>query len=111
MAATNHVEILDAALARRFDEVIEYNVPDVAAARPILERQLGKFKLNSKSWKIIEPVLDGLSQAELVRAADSVVKDAILEGVATVSPCALRAALENRQILKSHFRRQSGAGD
>jgi SpoVK/Ycf46/Vps4 family AAA+-type ATPase len=111
MAATNHVEILDEALARRFDEVIEYHVPDAAAARPILERRLGKFKLNTKSWKIIEPALAGLSQAELVRAADSVVKDAILEGVAIVSPCALRAALENRQVLKSHFRRQSVAGD
>ena len=108
LAATNHVEILDEALARRFDEVIEYAFPDAAAARAILERRLGKFKLSTQSWSVLQPALDGLSQGELVRAADAVVKDAILEGATKVSPGALRAALENRQTLKGKFRRQSG---
>lgn len=108
LAATNHVEILDEALARRFDEVIEYGLPDPAAARAILERRLGKFKLAAKAWPAIEPALDGLSQAELVRAADAVVKDAILEGAAKVSPDALSSALHNRQTLRGKFRRQSG---
>jgi SpoVK/Ycf46/Vps4 family AAA+-type ATPase len=108
LAATNHVEILDEALARRFDEVIEYELPDRAAARAILERRLGTFKLAERSWESIEPALDGLSQAELVRAADAVVKDAILEGAATVSPDALRQALHHRQTLQGKFRRQTG---
>ena len=78
--------MLDEALARRFDEVIEYRLPDTAAARAILERRLGKFKLDARSWTSIEPALEGLSQGELVRAADAVVKDAILEGATKVSP-------------------------
>jgi hypothetical protein len=53
-------------------------------------------------------MLEGLSQGELVRAADAVVKDAILEGAAKISAEALRQALQNRQDLKGHFRRQSG---
>lgn len=108
LAATNHVEILDEALARRFDEVIEYGLPDRAAARAILERRLGKFKLGARSWSSIEPALEGLSQAELVRAADAVVKDVILEGATNVSPDALKQALRNRQTLKGKFRRQTG---
>jgi SpoVK/Ycf46/Vps4 family AAA+-type ATPase len=108
LAATNHVEILDEALARRFDEVIEYDLPDPAAARAILERRLGKFKLGAQSWAPIKPALEALSQAELVRAADAVVKDAILEGLPKVSPDALRQALQNRQTLKDKFRRRSG---
>ena len=107
LAATNHVEILDEALARRFDEVVEYALPDADAARAILERRLGKFKLPPRSWSAVEPALEGLSQAELVRAADAVVKDAILEGAAKVSPDALRDALQNRQLLRGKFRRQS----
>ncbi len=108
LAATNHVEILDQALARRFDEVIEYTLPDVAAAREIIERRLGKFKIASKSWMTLEPALEGLSQGELVRAANAVVKDAILEGATKASAEALRDALHNRQTLKGKFRRQSG---
>ena len=107
LAATNHVEILDEALARRFDEVIEYGLPDPAGARAIIERRLGKFKLAARSWGSLEPALEGLSQAELVRAADAVVKDAILEGATRVPPDALRLALKNRQTLKGKFRRQS----
>jgi SpoVK/Ycf46/Vps4 family AAA+-type ATPase len=107
LAATNHVEILDQALARRFDEVIEYTLPDVAAARAIIERRLGKFKIAPKSWTTLEPALEGLSQGELVRAADAVVKDAILEGATKMSAEALRDALYNRQTLKGKFRRRS----
>jgi AAA+ superfamily predicted ATPase len=108
LAATNHVEILDEALARRFDEVIEYTLPDANAARVILERRLGKFKINVKFWSTLEAALEGLSQAELVRSADAVVKDAILEGLPKVSPDALRQALENRQTLKRKFHREIG---
>jgi SpoVK/Ycf46/Vps4 family AAA+-type ATPase len=108
LAATNHVRILDEALARRFDEVIEYSFPDRTAARAIIERRLGKFKLSTRSWPSVEPALEGLSQGELVRAADAVVKDAILEGASQVSPDALARALHNRQTLKGKFHRQTG---
>ncbi|WP_442221307.1 hypothetical protein [Rhizobium sp. 2YAF20] len=36
-AATNHPEILDRALARRFDEIVEYDVPSGDAARRYLQ--------------------------------------------------------------------------
>ena len=105
LAATNHVGILDEALARRFDEVIEYNLPNSDAARAIIERRLGKFKFSSRSWLDFEKAFEGLSQGELVRAADEVVKDAILEGAKKVTPCSLRGALENRQAFKRKFMR------
>jgi len=65
LAATNHVQILDEALARRFDEVVEYLLPDPAAARSIIEKRLGKFKLAARSWAALEPALVELSPGEL----------------------------------------------
>ncbi|GBR09057.1 AAA family ATPase [Acetobacter oeni] len=106
LAATNHVKILDEALARRFDEVIEYTPPDIVAAHEVIDRRLGKYKLSRKAWSTLGSSVEGLSQGELVRAADAVVKDAILEGLPKVSAEALRDALENRQVLKGKFRRQ-----
>jgi SpoVK/Ycf46/Vps4 family AAA+-type ATPase len=107
LAATNHVEILDEALARRFDEVIEYQLPDAAAARAIIEKRLGHFKFAAKFWPDLEATLTGLSQGELVRAADAVVKDAIIEGTSRASADALRMALQNRKSLKDKFRRST----
>lgn len=104
LAATNHVQILDAALARRFDEVIEYDIPDQRSARAILEHRLGSFKFPNKAWAELKDAVEGLSPGELVRAADAVIKDAILIGNSKVSPKALRGALESRQSFKGKFR-------
>jgi SpoVK/Ycf46/Vps4 family AAA+-type ATPase len=107
LSATNHVQILDDALARRFDEVIEYGLPDKNAARALVERRMGKFRPTSRSWSTLSSVLGGLSHAELVRAADAVVKDAILAGASRVSIAGLREALQSRQLLRDKFRRKS----
>lgn len=104
LAATNHSEFLDEALARRFDEVVEYELPDVNAAAAILQRRLGKFKPPIKALVNVAKPFEGLSHGELSRAADSVLKDAILEGRAKVSVEALQQALQNRQALKGKFR-------
>ncbi|MEJ2790997.1 MULTISPECIES: ATP-binding protein [unclassified Pseudoxanthomonas] len=106
LAATNHVEILDEALARRFDEVIEYHLPDNTSARAILEGRLGNLKPSSRVWSTIEPSLTGLSHGEIVRAGDAVVKDAILKGDAKISSQALHTAIKNRQTLQGRFRKR-----
>ena len=103
IAATNHSEILDKALARRFDEVIEYQLPDAEAAKAVLSRRLGKMKLRDSSWAAIVPLAEGLSQGELVRAADTVVKDAILEGTSRLSVDALKSALKDRQAFRKRL--------
>ena len=105
IAATNHAEILDNALARRFDEVIEYTLPEGDAARAILARRLGRFKISNLNWNSLRNSTDGLSQGELVRAADSVIKEMILEGTAKLDPELLQRALADRQHFKSKFHR------
>src|SRR5580700_7507103 len=70
VAATNHPELLDRALFRRFDDVITYELPTIDIARGILENHLSTFGRTDIDW---DPVLDstvGLSQADIARAAD-----------------------------------------
>jgi SpoVK/Ycf46/Vps4 family AAA+-type ATPase len=108
IAATNHSEILDNALARRFDEVIEYTLPDADAASRLLTRRLGKFKPAPRALAGIKSLLGGLSQGELVRAADAVVRDAILEGIGKVTAASLSAALSDRQAFRGRFHQDGG---
>lgn len=103
VAATNHVTMLDGALARRFDEVVEYTVPTTASAQTIIERRLGRFKPDIKSWSSIGKYTEGLSPAELVRATDSVIKDAIIDNKSKILLQSLKNSLQNRQTLKHNF--------
>ncbi|MBX9616818.1 MAG: ATP-binding protein [Caulobacteraceae bacterium] len=103
VAATNHVEILDHALARRFDEVIEYSLPTADEGVAILKTRLGKFKLAAKALKSLRDDLDGLSQGEIVRAADSAVREAILDGQTEISTNHLAAMLRDRKAFRNRF--------
>ena len=106
LAATNHIEILDEALARRFDEIIEYTQPDISTARQILKQQLGKFGFEKHVYTEIDSYLNGLSQGEITRVADSAVKEAILADNSVVCIHTIKSLLENRQTAKQKFRRK-----
>ena len=103
VAASNHAELLDTALARRFDEVVAYDLPDANAAKAVLERRLGAYKLSARTWAEVKKLTAGLSQAELTRAADVVVKAAIIDGKKTIPVAGLREALEDRRTFRNRF--------
>ncbi len=107
IAATNCAEMLDEALARRFDEVIEYTLPDTNAAKAIVVARLGKFQIPKRALTKLAPDMDGLSPAELCRAVESVTKDAILDGRSKIEPHALAKALQARHAFRNKFRRQN----
>ena len=79
VAATNHAEILDHALVRRFDDVVTYRLPDAAEVEAILTRTLEPFRIDDANWTELARHGEGLSCAELVRACRDAAKDAVLE--------------------------------
>lgn len=91
IAATNYPSILDKALFRRFDLRVDYFLPDVADAVTVLRSRLGPLGTSIK-WEEVGPLTAGMSHAELVRAAETAAKTAILSGETTVGH-ALVAAL------------------
>lgn len=98
IAATNHPDLLDRALFRRFDDVLEYSLPDEATAMRLLESRLAPFHTSTVDWSAVRPHLEALSQADLVRAADEAAKNSVLSGSDQVTTPDLLSALEERSI-------------
>ncbi|MFC0206678.1 MULTISPECIES: AAA family ATPase [Sphingomonadales] len=100
VAATNHPELLDRALVRRFDEIIEYGLPDASGIKAMMRHRLGRMAGRSLGWEKILPLTEGLSQAELARVADEATKEAILAGRKTVATDEILAALNARRAMR-----------
>jgi SpoVK/Ycf46/Vps4 family AAA+-type ATPase len=96
ITATNHRSILDHALFRRFDMALDYELPDVEQGAAVMRGRLGKLAAGIQ-WSTLSDAMKGLSHADLVRAAESAAKGAILGGKARVSLDDLRVALNSRQ--------------
>lgn len=102
IAATNHPELLDPALFRRFDDVIRYALPDESIAEGILRARLALFDTKRLAWKTMSKEAAGLSQAEIARAADEAAKRAILSDRTNVTRDDLKAAIAERKATTDH---------
>jgi SpoVK/Ycf46/Vps4 family AAA+-type ATPase len=97
IAATNHADLLDKALFRRFDDVIEYTLPDQDIAVKVIQSRLARFDTHALEWDRIPGEIAGLSQGELVRASDEAAKHAILQGTDCIATGDLLTALNERK--------------
>ena len=98
-AATNHPQLLDEALFRRFDDIIQYDLPNATMIEQVLRDRLTSFDTGSIEWAAVREAGLSLSQAEIVRAAEEVVRDVIIRREKKVTSAALVSALEYRRIL------------
>jgi SpoVK/Ycf46/Vps4 family AAA+-type ATPase len=80
LAATNHPDILDYALFRRFDDVIEYGVPHKEHVVRTLKAKLAGIKKVGVDWKQLAKLAEGLSYADIARACEEAIKDTIIHG-------------------------------
>lgn len=96
VASTNHRGLLDRALFRRFDLVINYELPNESDAVAVLRARLGPLGKGIR-WPKIQPYVDGMSHADLVKVAEAAAKRALLAGAPTVSVDGLIASLTERR--------------
>ncbi|MBZ0110368.1 MAG: ATP-binding protein, partial [Candidatus Scalindua rubra] len=104
VAATNYKKLLDPALFRRFDDVLNYDLPTQCQVKALVENKLAHFHLSmpDKAWKKIEEVSNGLSHAEITRACEDAAKWMVLEGKDSVSSQNIVDMLEDRKKAKSN---------
>lgn len=97
VAATNHVGILDYALFRRFDDVIEYRLPSAPQASKLIQSRLGKFAPKPFLLKAITAKAEGLSYAEIRRAVDESIKVAVMRDEERIKADVLTRAFDERR--------------
>ncbi len=96
IAATNHRSILDKALFRRFDTVLTYDLPDVKQAGAVMRGRLGSLGKGIR-WGNVSKHTEGLSHADLVKAAEAAAKTVLMRGEAQVKAEDLIQALDTRR--------------
>lgn len=101
LAATNHQEILDPALFRRFDDVIRYGLPEADHIERLAKNRLNMFRLNRVRWNDVRDAATGLSYAEVARACSEAAKTAVLRDLTDISTDLLVSALKERSSITS----------
>jgi SpoVK/Ycf46/Vps4 family AAA+-type ATPase len=97
IAATNHPELLDPALFRRFDEVIPFTVPDDELIERALRNFLASMDTSTLDWRALVKAARGLNYADISRASENAAKEVILKDSKKLATSHLLEALEERQ--------------
>lgn len=100
LAATNHPDILDTALFRRFDDVLSYALPDSEQIERLLRARLKRVALGGLSWSQLAEEGVGLSYAEIARAAEEVLKEALIKGTEDIGEPEVRKMLKERKAVR-----------
>jgi SpoVK/Ycf46/Vps4 family AAA+-type ATPase len=102
VAATNHPDMLDRAMFRRFDAVVEYPLPTSEVVKAVIKNRLANVKLGGISWAKVDVAARGLSHSEITLVAERAAKDVILTKRESVQTADLLAAFAERQAPTSH---------
>jgi len=103
VCATNHIEILDHALFRRFDDVIRYELPTEAEIVSLLRNKLKPYVAKNFPWKKLPEKAQNLSSAELTIAAEDAIKDLLIHGYEKITMPILENALSDRKEIRKNI--------
>lgn len=76
IAATNSIESIDKAMFRRFDDVIEYKLPDTELRLALLREYL--YTAKDLDFSSAESLFDGMSHAEIKMVCSDIFKESLL---------------------------------
>ena len=81
IAATNHAELLDPAIWRRFEELVEFDLPGREAARAFIKALLHRSAPEAEDWSdVLSVVLARHSFSDIERMVNSARRSAALNG-------------------------------
>ena len=101
IAATNHPSLLDSALFRRFDDILRYELPNKRQIAKLLRNRLAGPAGIGIHWLELANLASGLSFAEIARAANEAIKDALIHNQDKVSESSIREMLVERKAINT----------
>lgn len=106
VAATNHDQILDSAVWRRFDEVLLFDLPNAEQLQHLLTVKLRGLR---RDFEIEEaeflPLLQGLSHADVERILRRAAKDMIFAGKEFLTERHIQTALNREKARRTRLKR------
>ena len=98
IAATNHEQLLDPAVWRRFDDVLHFDLPDASRRKQILE----KYLHNYPGWHALDldeftSITNGFSPADIARACEDALRIAIVNNEVNITAEQIYVAIERQQ--------------
>ena len=103
VCSTNHPSLLDRALLRRYDQVLEFDTPTAAQVQKLIRTNIGRMKAPRLAWRKILKAAEHLSQSEIVRATDDAVKTAILDERSRLTTEDIVDRLQERHAMRTAF--------
>lgn len=100
VAATNHPELLDRALHRRFDDIIKFEKPQKDQIETLIKNKLSIFNLKRIDWAKVTGAALGLSAADVCRACEDAAKDTVLNHEDDISTIRLLEAIKYKNYGK-----------
>ncbi len=98
IAATNERSVLDRALFRRFDDVVEFSLPSESALQGLLKMRLSTYRWSAAKVKTAAKHARGLSYADVTDAVANAAKAMVLSGSKTLREDDVVAALEEMSL-------------
>jgi SpoVK/Ycf46/Vps4 family AAA+-type ATPase len=83
IAATNHAELLDKAIWRRFDRAMELGLPDSNARELLWSHYLGSYltKIDDNFLKVLAKVTGGRSAADISQLSERIIRKIIVDEI------------------------------
>ncbi len=102
IAATNHQELLDNAIWRRFQSVVEMPRPGISEIKQVMDMFPGFLKVDQikeNQWKKIYQAMEGLSYSDIKKINNNISKKAVLAENTTLE---MESVIAEVYLFKNH---------
>jgi len=107
IAATNHENMLDSAIWRRFEEVLCFNYPTIPQIKNLLEIKLRGVRREFEYTKQVTDLFKSISHADIERILKRSIKDMILSGEEFLKVAHIKTAIKHEKSRKKSLSKAS----